>query len=296
MTAEGIARALEGHRAGETWMARCPAHDDRKPSLSIKQGRDGKILVRCHAGCSQWEVIRALAERRIWSPGDSGRRLVDRRPSEPRNNCQSHDDEQRTASAMRLWQETLHADGSPVVGYLRSRGLSVKPPPSLRFHPRLKHPTGGIWPAMVALVVDGRTGRPTALHRTFLAVGDAGKAPVVPQKMMLGPCRGGAVRLGEHASGGPLLIGEGIETCLAAMQATGRPAWAALSTSGLQTLRLPNDVDEIVVLADGDQAGDAAARAAAQRWQNEGRLVRIAKAPDGMDFNDLLLAGQESRS
>jgi DNA primase len=113
--------------------------------------------------------------------------------------------------------------------------------------------------------------------------------------MMLGPCRGGAVRLGEH-TGGSLLVGEGIETCLAALQATGRPAWAALSTSGLQNLVLPDTVDDVVVLADGDQPGDAAARAAACRWRDGGRRVRIARPPAGMDFNDLLLAGQESRS
>lgn len=51
------------------------------------------------------------------------------------------------------------------------------------------------------------------------------------------PCRGGAVRLAEP--GDVLMIGEGVETCLAAMQASGHPAWAALSTSGLRSLNLP---------------------------------------------------------
>ena len=37
-------------------MARCPAHDDRKPSLSIRDADDGKVLVRCHAGCDQARV------------------------------------------------------------------------------------------------------------------------------------------------------------------------------------------------------------------------------------------------
>jgi putative DNA primase/helicase len=104
--------------------------------------------------------------------------------------------------------------------------------------------------------------------------------------MMLGPCRGGAVRL-VHA-GEVTLIGEGIETCLAAMQASDLPAWAALSTSGLRTLELPEDVRGITVLADGDLAGEAAAQAAALRWTRQSRRVRIAQAPAGMDFNDLL--------
>ena len=106
-------------------------------------------------------------------------------------------------------------------------------------------------------------------------------------------CRGGAVELG--SVDGTLMIGEGIETCLAAMQATGRPAWAALSTWGLRSLELPGDVGEIIVLADGDEPGEAAANYAARRWQRAGRRVRIARPPAGMDFNDLLIADAATR-
>jgi hypothetical protein len=84
------------------------------------------------------------------------------------------------------------------------------------------------------------------------------------------------------------MIGEGIETCLSAMQATGYPAWAALSTSGLHSLNLPRGVRDVIVLADGDEPGEAAARDCALRWKREGRRVRIARPPAGMDFNDLL--------
>ncbi len=115
----------------------------------------------------------------------------------------------------------------------------------------------------------------------------SGKAPIDPQKMMLGPCRGGAVRLAP--AGDALMLGEGIETCLAAMQATGHPTWAALSASGLLALDLPPHVRDVIVLADGDEAGKAAARGAALRWKREGRRVRIAHPPEGMDFNDMLL-------
>src|SRR4051794_33867042 len=104
---------------------------------------------------------------------------------------------------------------------------------------------------MVALVTHGVTGSPVAVHRTFLALDGCGKAPVEPAKMMLGPCRGGVVRLCQPCNG--LMVGEGIETCLAAMQASGRPAWAALSTSGLRALDLPRDVRDVIVLADGDE-------------------------------------------
>jgi hypothetical protein len=141
---------------------------------------------------------------------------------------------------------------------------------------------------MVGLVTSGVDGKLLGIHRTFLARDGGGKAPVDPQKMMLGSCRGGAIRLA--VPGDVLMVGEGIETCLAAMQATGHPAWAALSTSGLRGLNLPSDVRDVIVLADGDDPGEAAARDGAWRWNREGHRVRIARPPQGMDFNDMLVA------
>ena len=135
---------------------------------------------------------------------------------------------------------------------------------------------------------------PLAIHRTYLARDGAGKAPVDPAKMMLGPCRGGAVRLAQPDA--LLMVGEGIETCLSAMQATGNPAWAALSTSGLRALDLPGGVRDVIVLADGDKPGEAAAQDCARRWEREGRRVRIARPPTGMDFNDLLIANSTDGS
>ncbi len=44
----------------------------------------------------------------------------------------------------------------------------------------------------------------------------------------------------------------------------------------------------MIVLADGDEAGEAAARDCALRWKRQGRRVRIARPPQGMDFNDML--------
>jgi putative DNA primase/helicase len=286
MTAETIAKALGGHRAGATWMARCPGHDDRAPSLSISSGKDGKVLVRCHAGCDQRDLIATLRKRGLWETtgrtlGRFARKYQSRVPDEP-----EADALKRSEAALAIWQSSQQAEGTPVEAYLRSRGLNLPASPDLRFHAGLKHPSGGVWPAMVALVTLGGTGSPIAVHRTFLARDGGGKARVNPAKMMLGPCRGGVVRLG--APGDVLMVGEGIETCLAAMQATGNAAWAALSTSGLRSLDLPRDVRNVIVLADGDEPGEAAAQDCARRWKREGRRVRIARPPQGRDFNDLL--------
>lgn len=42
------------------WLAKCPAHDDRKPSLSIRETSDGTILLKCWAGCGAADVVGAL--------------------------------------------------------------------------------------------------------------------------------------------------------------------------------------------------------------------------------------------
>ncbi len=141
---------------------------------------------------------------------------------------------------------------------------------------------------MVSLVTGALDNKPIAVHRTFVSRDGTSKAPVEPTKMMLGPCSGGIVRLG--GQGGVLLVGEGIETCLSAMQATGHRTWAALSTSGLRRLALPDNERDIIVLADADQPGELAASEAARRWARERRRVRIARPPAGMDFNDMLIA------
>jgi len=121
---------------------------------------------------------------------------------------------------------------------------------------------------MIALVTRGSDDTPLAIHRSYLSSDGGDKAPVDPQKMMLGPCRGGAVRLG--LPGDVLMVGEGVENCLTGMQATGYPAWAAMSTSGLRTLDLPADARDVIVLADGDDPGEAAARDCSWRWMREG--------------------------
>lgn len=63
--AERIAKALGAKRSGEGWSAKCPAHDDTNPSLSISDSEKGP-LVHCHAGCEQAAVIQALRERDLW--------------------------------------------------------------------------------------------------------------------------------------------------------------------------------------------------------------------------------------
>jgi putative DNA primase/helicase len=66
MNAAELAFHLHGKKSGAGWLARCPAHEDTNPSLSLKDGDDGRPLVHCHAGCDQSAVIAALRELGLW--------------------------------------------------------------------------------------------------------------------------------------------------------------------------------------------------------------------------------------
>jgi hypothetical protein len=62
MTAESFAELMDARRTGRgRWQARCPAHHDSSPSLSIKEGRDGRVLLYCFAGCSLTSILQALS-------------------------------------------------------------------------------------------------------------------------------------------------------------------------------------------------------------------------------------------
>jgi len=64
MNIEEVLERLEGvRRTGSGWVARCPAHDDRSPSLSVAEGRDGRVLLRCFAGCEFAAIADAIGMR-----------------------------------------------------------------------------------------------------------------------------------------------------------------------------------------------------------------------------------------
>ena len=200
-----------------------------------------------------------------------------------------------TGAARRVWDATRPLAGTIAERYLHARGVEhVAVAPSLRFSPALTHPQApGRFPCLVAGVQDVRGGF-LAVHRIYLDRSGAGKANVEPARASLGSTAGGAVRLADGAvrlaepSGGPLLVGEGIESTAAAMVLFDLPGWAAIATSGLTAIELPEHVRDVVIAADRDAGGLQAAAALARRLEAEGRDVEIRRPHKG-DFNDALL-------
>lgn len=84
MQLEDVLRRLEGvKRSGGGYSARCPAHDDKNASLSIKQGGNGGIVLHCHAGCTPEQVVGALglSMKDLFPDGDRPRQEYRPRPT-----------------------------------------------------------------------------------------------------------------------------------------------------------------------------------------------------------------------
>jgi len=60
VTDEQLAQRLHARRSGRGWIAPCPAHNDRSPSLSIGEGSDGRLLLHCFGGCSTESIVSKL--------------------------------------------------------------------------------------------------------------------------------------------------------------------------------------------------------------------------------------------
>ena len=194
----------------------------------------------------------------------------------------------RLERAREAWCAAIPVGGSPAGAYLAARALAhLAGSRVLRWGAAVSHPEGGRNPAMLAMVQDV-AGQPVGIHRTYLTLEGVRARHLSPGKASLGPIGGGAIRLQPARS--ELVVGEGIESSASAGLMLSLPAWAALSTSGLHTLMLPGDVRHVVIAADPDPPGEAAAQAAAARWTAEGRDVRIARPAGAGDFNDVLVA------
>lgn len=67
---EQIAHALgegkEFQNGDGSWNTVCPAHNDKGPSLTVSEGNGGRLLVHCHSGCKQEDVIEALKRNDLW--------------------------------------------------------------------------------------------------------------------------------------------------------------------------------------------------------------------------------------
>lgn len=187
--------------------------------------------------------------------------------------------------------------------YFGSRGISIFTPPTLRLHSSLSYYHKGSpvsYPCMIAqIILDDEI---VGLHRTWLDPDGFGKAPCSQPKKTwkcADSMTGGAIRLYDIERGKPLILTEGLETALAAGEITGLSVWSCVNSSMLEKVKLPENIESVIICGDKDRngAGQRAAEKLAERLISEGREVKISSPPmeipdgeKGVDWLDFLNA------
>jgi hypothetical protein len=274
-----LSRLSRVRRSGSGYVALCPAHDDRKPSLSIGE-RSDRVLLHCFVGCSVKEICEALGIhiRDLFTSGAG------------RSNLHRTDAERRDYARRSFWQPSRLASNTIVETYLRSRAITIPVPPAIRFIPTLFHcEYGWPFPALVAGLQDA-AGAFAGVSITWLCADGSDKAPVEPTRKIYGPYRGSAARLAP--AGETLVLAEGLETGLSVAEACPElPVWCALTATNLHCVELPECVAEVIVCADNDEPGLEAARKAVTQFICAGRRAKVATPHMACaDFNDELRA------
>jgi putative DNA primase/helicase len=298
-TAAEVIKALGGRQ--HDGMCRCPAHDDKNPSLHVSSDRNGKVLYHCFAGCSQQQVLAALKARGI-NPS--------RKTPETTFNPQPHKSERgerrekfREQARPILWS-AMRAEKigrydyktQTPTEYLHNRGLDSVPPCAMLLTRENAAALGNRihgfkpYPAMVCPIVGPKGLQGVSV--TFLTR-DATKNLRSTNdnkniRRIYGARKGGYVQLGLIDPDNPpyiVVVAEGIETALSASQLTGHPAIAVLGANNFVSIT-PPQCGELIIAADNNKVGRDAAQAAAEQWAATGRKVRIAVPNQHMDWND----------
>jgi DNA polymerase len=274
----------------------CPFHDDLNPSCSIYPDH-----YYCHAcgargtrlewlleveGLTKEEAIGALQD---W-PSGVARALERELPS----------DQEKLDFVLSIWDAAVPLRGTIGERYLAAtRGIDVSKLPAsihdaLRFHPRCVFGSGERHPCIIALMRDPETDAPTGIHRIGLA--QTNGAITKLDRWALG--RMGVVKLWPLNGADQIVVGEGIETVLAAatkMPFEGAPlvpAWSAVTAGGLARLPVLDGVERLILLIDNDENGEGqkAAERSRQTWSGRARsVVPLLPEHTGWDFNDVIL-------
>ncbi|MEW9580599.1 toprim domain-containing protein [Paraburkholderia sp. DGU8] len=192
------------------------------------------------------------------------------------------------------WGHSMWAVSKPLSGvaldYLNARRCCIPPVDGdLRWHPALRHPSGHVGPALVALITDVLTGEPLSLHRTWVKA-DGTKADIDPPRLLLGGHRkqGGVIRLWPDADVNTCLgIAEGLETALS-LAWCGLPAWSLIDAGNLAKLPVVPGIEVLTIARDNDPAGIAAADECGRRWVEAGAEVLVSQQTEN-DLNDTIL-------
>jgi putative DNA primase/helicase len=285
--AADVARALNARKCGGGWMAKCPAHDDRTPSLSIGQNGDGMALFHCHAGCSQDAVLAALKQAGLWHDGPAAatsqvwRRLT---KAKPMTSEITDDEKESQAACQRAWDAAVPAENTAAQIYLQCRGIvstETPLPPSLRFLEAKN--------ALVGAITRPDSDELVGLHVVFLEEDAAGVTK--KKKLSYGPIRFGSIKLSSPDT--TMQITESLEDGLALAQMNGAATLAVPGTAFYAHVVPPEICRTVVLAPDNDEAGRKAIEVASPRLHALGLTVRVLLPPPEMDWCDIIYEIEE---
>jgi hypothetical protein len=265
----------------------CPFHSEERPSLQFYAdhfhcfgcGEHGDRIdwLTRGEGLSHEEAI-AL----IW---DWDGPVAPRQPTE----------ESKTARALELWTQGVPIAGTLAERYLReTRGIDVTGLPAnsdnLRFLARCPFGTGPLRPCLLALMRDPENDQPTGIQRIALELHEGRVRKI--DRFALGPI--GAIKL--WPAGSQLVVGEGLETTLAAATripyrgAPLRPAWSAVSSGGLSRFPAISGVERLIVLVDHDANGEGLVMGGEQGIGKDTLLEPVKQAVGPWNFREVIPA------
>ena len=275
----------EPRKAGAGWCCKCPAHDDRNPSLSIHAGDDGRALVNCHAGCTVDAVCGAIGLRPadLFTPDPSRRNghaprtrpsvTVTKTPRTPARNAGIGDGDAKTFPTARdavAELERRHGPRSTTWTYTNAAGDPVglvvrwNTPTGKDVRPVSRKAGGSGW------IIGGMpTPRPLYALPDLLATPAAARVFIVE---------------GEKAADAARAVGLLATTSPHGSKSAGKADWSPVAGR------------DVVILPDHDDAGERyaadVARLATAAGAKSVRVVRLvelwAGMPEGGDMADLL--------
>jgi hypothetical protein len=270
-----------------SWLTgRCPLHDDSKPSFGIKNGR-----WTCFSGCGGGDPIAFLQRWHGLSFEEAVRELTDDGPlrGTPVAPVQGAPRREEDTTAVR----DILRGCEPITPttaahlYLWSRNLPTRQPGLLAHRGLMCVEQRRPLPALVAPISDAE-GNVTALQRiwcrsSFDSDEKDGRALLETRRKSLGSMGRGAVQLSRP---GPILgIAEGVEKAIAASAMFGVPVWASCGAQRMARLDLPPIAEKVLLFADNDDAGRAAARDAVDAYRPR-RIVPMFPEPRFKDWED----------
>ena len=199
------------------------------------------------------------------------------------------DEKRKRDFAREIWMESGPLQGTIGEAYLNRRACAIpKPDADIRFHPSLYCvKVAGKRAAIVCRVSTAIGNRGIGIHRLFLDPAGADRAIA---KMRLGGCdEPVCIRLfADEDVTNSLAIAEGIETALSAAHLHA-PVWSALDAGNLARFPVLPGIESLLIFADHDLVGLAAARTCAERWEGAGRRVTaVTTSKSGADINDVV--------